>query len=61
MPGEKKTNKGRVVAVPVDNDDKVVKLGDVVMFHEFSGDKLTIDSSEFKVLALSDLLVKEVK
>ncbi len=58
LPDDAKTESkiGKVIAVDTNNKDNVVKIGDTVMFSEFSANKLEIEGTEHVVLQETDLL-----
>lgn len=47
---------GKVVAVGCDDECKVVKVGDSVVFGKYSGSEVELDDKKYLVLNLEDVL-----
>ncbi len=54
---KEKPQRGKVVAVGTDEDlQKVIKVGDKVVFGKYTGDELEFDGKKYLVIQRSDIL-----
>jgi len=53
---QEKTQKGTVVAVGTDKDVITVKVGDKVLYDQYAGTKVKIDSNEHLIVKFADIL-----
>ncbi|NLY03987.1 MAG: co-chaperone GroES [Campylobacter sp.] len=53
---KEKPSSGKIVAVGNDDECKVVKVGDVVVFGKYSGSEVELDDKKYLVLNLEDVL-----
>ena len=55
---KEKPNQGKVVAVPVENDDNkiTVKVGDTVLYGKYAGTDIDIDGNSYLIMSEKDIL-----
>ena len=53
---QEKTQKGTVVAVGTDKDVITVKVGQKVMYDQYAGTKVKVDSDEHLIVKMADIL-----
>jgi len=54
---KEKPRMGKVVAVGTDEElQKLIKVGDNILFAKYGGEDITVDSNEYKIVQRADIL-----
>jgi len=54
---KEKPQKGKIVAIGKDDDNKELKAGDTVLYGKYSGTEITINDTDYLILNKEDILL----